>query len=129
MIHILKKVLIRQKSQFKNFILIRTKLEFALVIWAQQSRIHLDSIKKIQNKFLRYLYYKKYRVCLDYIDIKTSLLKKQFVVRSLINKRKQSMILFFYEIVYNHIKCMDYLLLKRSRTTTHKKLTGRHFFA
>ena len=38
--------------------LVRSKIEYASVIWSQFSSTHTDRIEKVQRKFTRYLYFK-----------------------------------------------------------------------
>jgi hypothetical protein len=40
--------------------LVRSKLEFASIIWSPYTLLHINIIEKVQKRFLRYLYYKSF---------------------------------------------------------------------
>jgi hypothetical protein len=40
--------------------LVRSKLEFASIIWSPYTFLHINIIEKVQKRFLRYLYYKSF---------------------------------------------------------------------
>lgn len=111
--------IIRQTSLFSNLetikllynTLVLSKLDFASIIWEQQPQMYLDTLEKVQNKFLRYLYYKKYHRWPDYNEIRTQTLRQEFEIPSLIIRRKQAMMKFLFNLMNNQISSSTLLSL------------------
>ncbi|CAH1101484.1 unnamed protein product, partial [Psylliodes chrysocephalus] len=78
-------------------VLIKPKLEFGCLVWGDQPQIHLAPIEKTQNKFLRYLYFRKYHVWPDYTNVRSSRLRAEFNIISLTSRRILTMMLFLYK--------------------------------
>lgn len=81
--------------------LVRPILEFGSIIWGQQPQVHLEALEKVQNKFLRYLYFKKHHRWPDYGTIRSTMLREEFEVLSLTSRRKFVMAMILYKIINN----------------------------
>lgn len=89
--------------------LVRSKLEYGSVIWNGEYQTILQELERIQNKFLRYLYFKKYFIRPDYNSVRTTQLRSEFKIPSLDCRRKMFAILFLYKIINNHINSAEIL--------------------
>lgn len=85
------------------FAFVRSKLEYASIIWYTQPLIYLSMVEKVQNKLLRYLYYKRFHVRPDYNTIRSTFLRQEFNIPSLEFRRKMKVMIFLYKIVNNSI--------------------------
>lgn len=82
---------LRQTQPFRNVntvrnlycSLVRPKLEYASLVWGDQPHSHLYEIEKVQNKLLRYLYFKKYQRYPSYETVRTKDLQNEFNLNSL----------------------------------------------
>lgn len=77
--------------------MVRPKLEFVAVIWADQSQVYLEAIEKLQHNYLRNIIFFKYYRWSDYVTIRISSLREQFELISLNYRSKLVMIIFNIE--------------------------------
>ena len=91
--------------------LIRSILEYASVTWSPWYKNSTIRLERIQNRFLRYLYYRKHNVYPHYYKhpVKTEDLLKEFKIQSLYNRRLISECLFIYKLLRGKVEC-QYLL-------------------
>lgn len=109
--------LFRQSHEFKNIYtikmlystIVRPKLEYASTIWHPNTLGETKQIEKIQNKFLRYLYYKKYQIYPDYRFVRSVSLRHEFEIQSLNTRRNIALVQFGFKI-WNNMLCDRYLL-------------------
>lgn len=78
--------------------LVRSKLEYASEIWNPSYNTCDNSIERIQNKFLRYLYFKKHHVKFP-LGGHVGDLRSSFSVSKLLTRRKLADLVFLYKIV------------------------------
>lgn len=98
---------IRNTKYFKNVdtvirlynSLVRSHLEYASVIWSPEADSNINQIEKVQKRFLRYLYHKKYNIYPHLVSYKSML--SIFNIQSLEIRRTLSSVLFMYYIVNN----------------------------
>lgn len=81
--------------------LVRSVLEYASVVWCPSYQCYKYLIEKIQNKMLRYMYYKETRV----YDPRGSptLLRQRYRLPSLEKRRDVQGILYLFKLVHNFI--------------------------
>lgn len=111
--------IIRQSASFKNinslkilyYSLIRPKLEFGTQIWFAEYHSKLVQLEKIQNKFLRYIYFKKYNKPADYKTVRTYQLRNEFELLSLENRRTLAVLTFLHKLINNKINSPEILSL------------------
>lgn len=89
------------------FTLIRSTLEYCCVIWSPYYNNKCLSIEKVQNNFLRFLYYRKFNHCP--FDVPSLTLQETFGVQPLKSRRDLCILMFFYRILNNRIDCSDIL--------------------
>ena len=108
--------IIRNSKHFKNVYtiirlynaLVRTHLEYASVVWAPGAKSNIDLIEKVQKRFLRYLYRKKYNIYPYLISYKSML--EMFNIQSLEIRRQINSVIFIYYII-NNIKYKSCLFI------------------
>lgn len=79
--------------------LVRPHLEYASVIWSPSANVHADSIEKVQKRFVRFLYVKKYNIY-PYLVSYISLLEC-FSMKMLSYRRNLNCVIFIYCIINN----------------------------
>ena len=79
--------------------LVRPHLEYASVVWMPKAEVNINLLEKVQKRFLRYLFVKKYNVYPYMISYKSMLDSFNFI--SLDLRRKRQALLFIYFIVSN----------------------------
>jgi len=80
---------------------VRSILEYCSIIWSPYYINHSYHIEKVQNKFLRYIYYKKngiYQLHIPKEDV-----MKTYNLKSLEDRRKAASIIFLYKLIHNLI--------------------------
>jgi hypothetical protein len=78
--------------------LVRSKLEYAALIWNPYQSTYSDALERIQNKFLRYLYYKKF----SYYPprgFSSSSLRFTFQLPTLKSRRDLMSMLYLYKLI------------------------------
>lgn len=80
--------------------------------------IHKTAVEKIQNRFLRYLYYKKYHIYPSYETVRTTHLRKEFIIQSLEHRRIYNLIMFAFRLWNNYILDAKILSLFNLRVPT-----------
>ena len=87
---------------------VRPHLEYASIIWSPQAESNIDLIEKVQKRFLRFLYVKKFNVYPYLISYNTML--GLFKAQRLSIKRNLYSALFIY-LVVNNIRYKDCFLI------------------
>lgn len=108
---------IRNSCNFKNEITlirlfniyVRSVIEYASLVWSPLYETHKNTIEKVQKKFLRYLYYKKYDIyCFDTSD---EILLNEFNFQKLETRRLIASALFAHKLFNGKINCTFLLQL------------------
>ena len=81
--------------------LVRSVLEYHSVIWVSNKKFHQNVVDRIQNKFLRYSYYKEYKIW-SY-NTSPSFQRENYIVESLSFRRQKASPIFLFEIINNKI--------------------------
>nr|CAH7750893.1 unnamed protein product [Callosobruchus chinensis] len=68
--------------------LVRSKLDYASVIWANLPQVYVQTVEKVQNKFLRYLYFKEFGRWPDFHSVRTTYLRTRYNVLPLCSRHK-----------------------------------------
>jgi hypothetical protein len=89
--------------------LVRSNLEFASIVWSPYFAVHINSIEKVQKKFLRYLYFKETGHFT--FDIPHNQLLSIFEMESLEKRRKLAHLLFLFKLLRGEI--MDSFCLSK----------------
>jgi len=107
----------RKTTNFSNiktltvlyFSLVRSRLEYCNIIWSPYLINGNLLIERVQNNFLRFLYFKKFKFYPH--NTSSSDLQSLFHVPALKSRRDISSLLFFYKILNNMVDCPDILHL------------------
>ena len=101
--------IIRNARNLKNvktllvlyYALVRSHLEFAILVWNPHHANTIKSIEQIQKRFLRYLHYREF----EYypVDVGYGELLSGFEIQSLENRRKVISLMFLYDILRGEI--------------------------
>lgn len=78
---------------------VRSILEYCSIIWSPYYINHSYHIEKVQNKFLRYIYYRKngiYQLHIPREDVMNT-----YNLKSLEDRRKATSIIFLYKLIHN----------------------------
>lgn len=92
------------------FSFVRSRLEYCAPIWDPYVHYHISSIETIQNRFLRYLYFKRFNVFCPR-DLSTDVLRGLFSFESLTSRRVKSNIMLVFKVLHNLID--SYYLLDK----------------
>ena len=84
---------------------VRSKLEYATVIWNPNSQIYIKKLEGIQAKFLRFLTYKTTGMYPKYDNFNT--LARNYQILTLEERRTLHDMLFLQKIFLNKIDCME----------------------
>lgn len=106
--------------------LVRSRLDYASVVWDPLYNIYSTSLESIQRRFLKYLFYKKYRVYPVQGYDHTSLLR-EFGLRPLSMGRESANLKFLYKLVHRMIDC-DELYSKLQFYTPRPASRSHHQF-
>jgi hypothetical protein len=90
--------------------IVRSLLEYACEVWNPYYNEQVHILERLQNKFLRCIYYKKHRVFCPF-DYPTDSLRSMFKIRSLKVRRDVRSLVFLYNLLNNRIDS-SYLLSK-----------------
>lgn len=91
---------------FNSFV--RSKLEYASLIWNPSYLTYIDSLEVVQRRFLKYLSFKEDGLYPP-IGIPQSLLLDRFSSSSLQDRRIRQSLIFLYKILNNKIDCPQIL--------------------
>lgn len=83
--------------------LVRSKLEYACVVWAPASYILQHQIETVQNKFLKFLYYRQHGVRPPFSSYQH--IRNFFHVQTLQQRRNLQSLIFVFKILNNLICC------------------------
>jgi hypothetical protein len=105
---------IRSTKHFNNielikllfFSLVRSKIEYGIIVWFPYQQKAIQDLEIIQNKFLRYLYFKKFNVSCPR-GFSTSELRNLFGVLSIQNRYNFISLVFLFKILNNLIDIPD----------------------
>ena len=89
--------------------LIRSRLEYCSLIWDPSAKIHISVIDRIQNKFLKYLYFREYGIYPKYLSYKDMLL--HYNSKSLYLRRQCQILIILYKLLHSGIE--DNCLLEK----------------
>lgn len=120
---------LRQSFNFNNLntlkklytSLVRPKLEYASTVWYPHLVGLNKDIEKVQNKFLRFLYFKDVGNYPDYINTRSAYLRKRYEIQSLTNRRNINLVQFGFKIWNNNIN--DSYLLSLLKIKVPEKVT------
>lgn len=107
--------ILRNSGAFSNLntyitlynVYVRCHLEYAAIIWSPYYKVYIDLIEKVQKKFLRYLYFKKYGIYPSYEPSLT--LRKEFGFMELEKRRTLLLSLFIHKLILNLIDSPTFL--------------------
>lgn len=91
---------------FNTFV--KSKLEYASIIWNPGYQIYCHSVESIQRKFLKFVSFKMDHVY-PAVGTPNNVLLSRFNVLSLEERRKLQSLLFLHKIINNTIDCSDIL--------------------
>lgn len=93
----------QQLKTFENLYnaYVRSSLEYASFVWSPLYNKYIEELEKIQKKFLRYLYYKKYGTYI--FDIGYQVLLTEFGCVTLETRRKQYALTFLFKLIHYRI--------------------------
>lgn len=84
---------------------VRSKLEYACIIWNPKTFVHSEMLEKVQKRFLRSLYLKKHGVWPHLISYSTQLI--EFNASLLSKRREAAQILFIYNILHDNFNAPE----------------------
>ena len=87
---------------------VKSKLEYAAIIWQPGYNVHTESLENIQRRFLKFLSFKidgQY----PHVGIPQQNLLNRFSVLSLQNRRKTQSLIFLNKLINNKIDCPQLL--------------------
>ena len=82
--------------------MVRSVLEYCAVIWNHFNLKHINELELVQNRLLRYTYYKRYNAPCP-IGYSVHALKETFLLKSLEIRRSIFSIVFIYKLFNNKI--------------------------
>lgn len=88
--------------------LVLPRLEYGSIIWSPQYEIWIKTIERVQRKFLKYMFFKKFGFYPNQ-GYNNCLLLKQFNRLSLENRRIKICLIYIYKILTNRINCPEIL--------------------
>lgn len=108
--------IIRSSRSFSNistikvlyFAYVRSRLEYASVVWSPFYEVHKASLERVQRRFLKYLYFRSHGVYpvrgYDHV-----LLLDEFKLTSLEFRRTLNSVIFLHKLVNGAMDCSDIL--------------------
>jgi hypothetical protein len=94
---------------FQSFV--RSKLEYASIVWFPHHAVHIPSIEHLQRRFLKYLCFRedgRYPP----IGYSQTILLERLSFKTLSERNKLMNLLFLYKILHNLINCFDCNIIK-----------------
>lgn len=107
--------------------LIRSQLEYAVLVWSPYYRKYIDILEKVQCKFLKATHYRCFRSTLTYSD-----LLNYYKLTDLRSRRTFLETIFLYDICNNRYDCLDIsnkLCYIVPRTVIRREVRARPLFA
>lgn len=89
---------------------VRSKLEYASIIWSPEYDIHKQSVEKVQRNFVKYLWYRNDGT-FPVQGFPQKTLLDRFSMNYLATRRKYYSIVFLYKILHNIADCPELLSL------------------
>lgn len=81
---------------------VRSKLEYACLVWNPHYQVHIDKLESVQRKFLKLLYFRENGIYPE-VGIPHLDLLKEFLLSSLVNRRNKVAIAFLMNLLRNVI--------------------------
>lgn len=92
------------KTLYNSYV--RSRLEYASVVWAPEYNVHIESIERVQRKFLKYVSFKSDGIY-PVQGVPQSQLLDRFKYASLRDRRDYRYLITLFNILNNNIDCMD----------------------
>lgn len=89
-------------------VFVRSKLEYASIVWCPGYSVHIDGLERVQRKLLKFLIFKEEGVYPTAHDPQSALLSR-FSFSSLDQRRNLNALLFLRKIILNIIDCPSIL--------------------
>ena len=88
------------------YALVRSKLEYASSVWHGRTVAQIESIEKVQKRFLRYIYYRKHGVYPHYDrhPVRTRDMQQEFNILSLQHRRDLADAILLYRLCNNLVE-------------------------
>lgn len=127
--------LIRTSQDFSNantlkilyFAFVRSKLDYASLVWNPHYRYYVDSIEKIQRRFLKLLWYKSDGVY-PTVGFPQQELLVRFSMTTLDRRRELNSQVFLYKILHSQIDCHELLSKLKFRVPTLNSRRSQTFY-
>ena len=84
------------------FSFIRSILEFGVLIWFPHTKKFVKELEKIQNRFLKYLYFKTFEYYPH--DLSQKELLEGFEVELLVKRREITALMFLYDLIHCNVR-------------------------
>lgn len=103
--------IVRNSANFKKtstlkilyFSFVRSLLEFGVLVWFPHTVTVTEKIEKIQNRFLKYVYFKDFEYYPDSENIPYDELLVGYEIESLKKRREKTAIMFLYDLIHGNI--------------------------
>lgn len=106
--------------------LVRSKLEYACKVWDSDIRLYQSKIETIQNKFLKYLYYKEHGTYPDYGQYHN--VRSEFNIIKLLHRREIIAINFIHKLINNRVDCPGLLPFVKLYVPAYRTRPKKTFF-
>lgn len=108
--------IVRNTTDFSNtstlkllfFTFVRSRLEYASIIWCPHYNIHVQNVERVQRRLLKFCCYKEDGVYPP-IGLPNSDLLDRFSLDSLQMRREKSQIIYLYKLLNNMVDCPQIL--------------------
>lgn len=108
--------IVRNSSGFSNlntlkllyFSFIRSKLEYACIIWSPHYNVHITNLENVQRRFLKFLYL-RLEGTFPNIGFPQETLLEKFELLSLSDRRMHFSISYLHKILHNTLDCSELL--------------------